>query len=188
MIKIPANTKKAAIKQFKNLINRVGENPLHYGHPYKKVMAYCDGYMIWTTNIDLEIPKAQQPINIPHILDNYINANAKIEINYADLKEFIKKAKLYKSKTSYWNEVFSYPIKTKKYTVWIDSKKLKLIIELTENNMIRTMGNKQPIFIIPKEDTDENKALLTPIKVNETFANKLYNQIINYEVNNAFAS
>ena len=187
-IKIPANTKKAAINSLKKKISRAGQSPLKYGHPYNKVMVYTDGYIIWTTNIDIEVPKAQQPIDIARIMDSVINTNAKTEINYSELKEHLKKAKLYKSKTSYGNEVYNYPIKTEKYTVWVDGKKLKLIIELTENNEIRTIAPKQPIYIKPKDDADENRALLTPIKLNETAATELYNRILNYEVNNAFTT
>lgn len=179
-MKIPANTKKAAIKKFTEELKAVNKkvDALGCGNTYRNSIAYMTEYMVFITKQELQVP-IKNKITAASIDKIDIEPNTKTEIIYNELHEFIKKVKFYRRKTKIDEFAFLYPIKTQKYTVWVDSRKLKLLIELCEHNEILTQDAKSPIKIELNQDT---LGWLVPVKVNEYIQNQIYDAVVKYEV------
>ena len=165
MLKISSRVRESAKKRLAKRMLKERMNSwskFYYGQKQKgknNIYLYMDGYMGYITSEDMGIEKLEdENKSIQEERINDISSQKeKVDVDYKEICEFVKTSKNKKEKWAY-----IYPLKSNKNIVWVDARKLKILIELAQNNEIYILKDNMPVFINLYEN--DNKGFICPVK------------------------
>lgn len=182
MLKIPKRVRESAIKRFVKSCKSEANSKLAKGHTNGNKVAYLDGYTIIETDEDigLEILPENESIKWESIKSCKERTNNLIREDYSMLCDYIKRAKQYEKDNGKDKDLYIYPIIADNYTVFVNANRLKMLMEITQEERVQTEKYNQPIHIENKELNIYG--LMTPVCVKGVEENtiKQYKMIMNY--------